>query len=598
MLGIFGSFNKFKDRLFVMKSIKQNSNQKCNTFDVNDGFLAASWLANAPLSGTRMLDCQYDIALFSGDIIGFKSIPWNDILSIFRDGKHERLESYNGNFSIAYYNKEKRILMLASDRRSQHALYYGAFETSFAYSTEMSTFCRILQEKAVFNEEWLYDYLYFNYPVRQTTFIKNIYRMAPASILTFDFNTSKTMIQKYCEMFSRTPMLLQKPKSFELAFDTFKKNVVPYFSGSNEIACALTGGWDGRTMLAFAPEREKVTAYTYGVEGCRDLEAAAITAKKLNIKHKAIIFGNDFIEKLPDYIYDTIFLSSGLEKALRATLKYVYEQITNKSKELPLIISGIGLDGIFRGHSMIPAIVSNDMAVIFRSGYIDIRKEFWSFVFEDRFNSFKENIIDKLDYLRETFGDFKTPDHHILFKLYVTHPELFGGELKIAENYTTLRIPTWNDEVIALALSIKESALSYSEFTEHKRGDPSEVLLQSYLIKNAWPQLGKIPIETARPDIALKSSILRRQYRIYRGVGKRIKKIYKNISPLENWEQWLTVKQKEFVNDLFFSNSSHINNYISKKFVKNVLVDKNMHWIGKLLTIEILLRLISRNWQK
>jgi hypothetical protein len=42
--------------------------------------------------------------------------------------------------------------------------------------------------------------------------------------------------------------------------------------------------------------------------------------------------------------------------------------------------------------------------------------------------------------------------------LYVTHPELFGGELKIAENFTTVRVPSWDAHILDLAFSIKESS--------------------------------------------------------------------------------------------------------------------------------------------
>jgi asparagine synthetase B (glutamine-hydrolysing) len=596
MLGIFNLDLNSSETQFILESINLLSLFKLKAVRLDNGCVAVASLPNTPLNGERLYNEDNDVISFSGDLVGVKSIPWEDILNIFRKKEYEKFKEYQGNFAIGHFNKEQKRVTLISDRRSQQPIYYKIYNNGFVYSTEMSTFCR-LADPASFNEKWLYDYFFFNYPLHQTTFLKDTFRMPPASVLCYDFQSSKISLSKYAEAFRKKSVLMEKPRSFEFAANIFKEKIPLYFEGSDQTACALTGGWDGRTMLSLAPDTDKIVTYTYGVPGCIDLKDGTKTAKKANVRHLKIYFNEDFEKELPNHMINAVFLSSGLEKIKRATVLYVYQTLTNYGERFPLTISGIGLDGILKGHSYTPSIVSSHMAELFRRGKADPNQDFWSDVFLNDYSHFRENINDKLSFLQENFGIFTSSEHHLLYKLYITHPELFAGELKIAENFTTVRVPAWDPDILDLAFSIKESALSFSEFTGHIRGSKSEQVLQSYILKQTSPLLASIPILNTRPDIMLKNRYLYEIYRIYRGIGNRLRYLTTPKSPLENWDYWLNVVQKPFIDDLIFSHSSLLKEYITDDFLKKVRENRDMHWIPKLATTEIILRLIRKKWQ-
>lgn len=596
MLGIFNLDLNSSETQFILESINPLSSFKLKTVSLNKSCVAVASLPNTPLNGERLYNEDNDVISFSGDLVGVKSIPWEDILNIFKKKEYEKFGAYQGNFAIGYFNKEQKRATLISDRRSQQPIYYRIYNHGFAYSTEISTFCR-LPDPASFNEKWLYDYFFFNYPLNQTTVLKDTFRMPPASMLHYDFQSSKISLLKYAETFRKKPVLMEKPRSFELAAKIFKEKIPQYFEGSDQIACALTGGWDGRTMLSLAPDTDKIVTYTYGVPGCIDLKDGTKTAKKANVRHLKINFNEDFERELPNYMINTVFLSSGLEKIKRATMLHVYQTLTNYGERFPLTISGIGLDGILKGHSFTPSIVSSDIAELFRQGKTDLNQDFWSDVFLNDYSHFADNIKGKLNFLQENFGIFTSSEHHLLYKLYITHPELFAGELKIAENFTTVRVPSWDSDIINLAFSIKESALSFSEFTGHIKGSKPELELQAYILKQTSPLLATIPILNTRPDILLKNRYFYEIYRIYRGIGNRLRYLYTQKSPLENWDYWLNVVQKPFIDDLIFSHSSLIREYITNDFLKKIRKNRNTHWIPKLATAEIILRLIRGKWQ-
>ena len=597
MLGVFGGLPPSLDKSVLLKTIDPLSHLVLLSRDVEDGFLAASFLAATPLPGERLLEEGDHIVMLSGDLVGTPTIPWQQILNVVKNGDHKSLRAYRGNFALAHYHKAEKTVTLVSDRRGQHPVYYRTGPLSFAFSTELATFCR-LKEQPVFNENWLHEYFFFNYPVGQTTALRGVNRLPPATVLRFSLRDSTASWSTYADVFQPQPRLLGSPRSYELATALFKERIPANFQGADSIACALTSGWDGRTLLAFAPDRQKVLTYTYGVKGCQDLREAESTAHKVGVRHRKILFDEEFVRRLPQLMTDTVYLSGGSEKILRSTLLHVYHNLTDAGTKLPLTISGIGMDGIWRGHSQPPAIVSADMADVFRSGVPEIREPFWSDVFPDHFSDFKEGIQEKLSYLRRTFGDFRSPGHHLLFKLYVTHPELFGGELKIAEHFTTVRVPAWDPDLIDLAFSVRESGLTFSELAGHQRGDISEVKLQAHVLRQVSPLMARIPVGSTRPDIVLQGRLCRSAYGIYRRMTNRMKALTLSYSPLEDWGNWLNIVHRDFIDSLIFSDSSLLSDHVGKGFIEHVRQSGDIHWIGKLATAEIVLRLVKNGWQK
>jgi asparagine synthetase B (glutamine-hydrolysing) len=597
MLGILGEISRSVDQPALLGTINPLSSAVIHSLDLEAGWTAASSLGTAPLAGERILETEDDVLAFCGDLVGTAAIPWNDILTIFRNGDFAQFGRWRGRYALSRYKKKEKVITLISDRRSQQPLYYMALPGAFCYSTELSSFCR-LPLPMEFDVQWLFDYFYFNYPVGKTTFLKGVVKLPAASVLEYSLAASTVKLSRYAEIFRPKSHLLAAPESFERAVSVFRERLPPYFRGPQEIACALTSGWDGRTILALAPDRSRLTTYTYGVPGCQDLRDARTTAKKLGVRHVSISFGEDFSNRLAEAMIDTVFLSSGAEKILRASLLYAYRTLTADGTQFPLIISGIGMDGIFRGHSLPPAIVSRDLADVFRSGREALREPFWTSVFPDRYPLFRESILEKMDGLRTAFGEFRSPRHHLLFKLYVTHPELFGGELKIADNFATVRVPAWDDDLIDLAFSIKESGLSFSEFSDHRRGDKTEVRMQAYVLERISPALARIPIGKTRPDILGKGSFSYQAYRLYRGLVNRFKVLTSHYSPLEDWEKWLNISHRGFLDDLVFSPRSRIRDHVGREFLADVERSRDIHWLGKLGTAELILRLIEKNWQK
>jgi len=595
MLGIIDSHHMDYDKQLLSESIDLLSLHKAKTINFQGGFVSVSSLQRSPLKGERWVEQEDKIFCFSGDLADLPELPWKEIINAIKQKKYEKFKDYQGIFAITCIDKKNKQVTIVSDRRAQHPIYYKTLERGFVFSTELSTFCRF-NEQAQFNRNWLYEYFFFNFPVGETTFIKKVNRMPPATVLEFDYHKLKVSFTTYDDIFRRKTKLLEGDEGFKKATDIFHERIPQYFKGADEVACALTDGWDGRTMIALAPDIAKVVSYTYGVPGCEDVKGGSRTARLAKIKHKKILFNDEFTRKFPSYMAKTIFMTSGIQSIARCTLLYAYEQLTDSGKNFPLIISGISLDQLFRSPISIPMPISKDIAEIFRTGKLVFRKDFWDFVFKEKLDDFYEKISSKINLLKELFGEYKSSEHHLLYKLYVQAPHYFGGELKIAENYSTLRVPSWDTHIIDLAFSIKESALSFSTFEKRRGSSQSAFELQSYILTKLSPRFSKIRVRNTRPDIILKHNLYYKGYMLYRLILNKANYFLNGKAPLEDWHKWLSIEHKNFIDELIFSKNSLINEYISKEFRNKIQSNRDTYWIGKLATVEIILRLMKSRW--
>ena len=139
----------------------------------------------------------------------------------------------------------------------------------------------------------------------------------------------------------------------------------------------------------------------------------------------------------------------------------------------------------------------------------------WGDVFGDDLRLFADHIVETNCLLERRFGKFTSSAHHFLYSLYMIGARYFGGEMKIADNFTTWRVPAYDTKIIEYGFASELSMLGYSQFLpEHTRGARCEMVMQSYLLTRKAPHLAKIPIVSARPDCVLAGDLFHFMYRV------------------------------------------------------------------------------------
>jgi len=599
LIAILDKRNRRGDLEKALWTIDYLSNCKTKIVESGNTAMGIAWLKNDLFGDERFFENERFICALTGDLIGFQSVPWAEVIEGITEAKYSNLRNLKGVFAIAVFDKKENNLYTISDRRSQYPLFYSITDTGIVLSSTISTFCQN-SFKTQFNPEWLYEFLYFNYPVGQTTPLKNVSRIPRASALCFNLNTGRHSIQEYSQPFRKADKLLDGKEAIQKAQSVFQKQMAKHIPPNTKVAVSLTGGLDSRTVLAYSIGKGNIETYTYGIEGCNDLTVASDVAHGLGMKHHDIIFDEYFLQQLKDLIYDTVFLSGGSERITRSTLDFAYRKLTDNGNHLPVVLTGIAGDHLFRDHvkslGNIPSLISADMAGTIRNGNPCIGSEFFKKGFGSNYDSFEGYIRHSLDRLEEVYGPLNQPEPYMSFLIYEVSPKYFAGELAIASNYTTLRSPYWDDDIISLPYEISFGTIGFSESLPLK-DKYLEAVLQANLIKTnkklSRLLIRGIPIYAYSINNKFIYNLLRI---LWRGPAKIVDYVKNNSDvPLEDWRNWIKDPLGPEINKLFSKNAL-IFNYIRPEVIDISKKMDNEHWLGKFVTAEILLRLIENGW--
>jgi hypothetical protein len=599
LIAILDKENKRKDLEQSLWTIDYLSNCKTKIVESGNAAMGIAWLTNDLFGDNRYFEDDRFVCFLAGDLIGFQKAPWAEVTQSLIKTKYSKLKSLKGVFAISVFDKKENNLYAISDRRSQYPLFYSRAESGIVFSTTISTFCQDSFKKP-FNPEWLYEFLYFNYPVLRMTPLKNVFRIPPASVLCFNRNTGQCLIHEYAPLFRRAEKLLHGKEAIEKAKSVFQERMSKYIPVNKKVAVSLTGGLDSRTVLAYSIGEDNVETYTYGIEGCNDLTVASDVANSLGIKHHEIIFDGIFSQRLKDLIYNTVFLSGGLERVTRSTLDFAYRRLTDNGNQFPVVLTGIAGDHLFRDHvkslGNIPSLVSSDMAETIRNGNCFINRDFFKGAFGSNYGLFEEYIRNSQSGLEKSYGPLNHPEPYMSYLIYEVSPKYFAGEHAIASNYTTLRSPYWDNDIISLPYEISFGTIGFSESLPVK-DKYLEAVLQVNLIR-INDKLSHLPIRNL-PLIAysinnkLIYNILRVLWRGPIKINNYIKSYH--AVDLEDWHNWIKNPLSSEVNKLL-AKDSLISNYVTHDFIEEIKNLDNEHWLGKIVTVEILLHLIEDHW--
>lgn len=604
MSGLIGIVGDGEIHAGGLESLKESVNLSGNLVERslvrNDCVFVVTFLESCPLADRRLFETSDWVVAFAGDIVDCGAIPCEEIIRSISGNEEEFFSRLDGMFAIVAFDKRERIVHIISDRRSQEPIYYLIGNCRICVSSDLPTFCR-LQNGVSFNEQWLWESLYFNFPVGDTTFLRGVKRMPPASLLRYEVSGGRCTLQQYARPFRKKDALGEGQEALDLALKVFSDRIPRYYEGADEVACSLTAGWDGRTLLAFAPAKN-VTTYTYGVDGCLDLRGAREAAKRAGVPHISIVFDDAFVRELPRWIMETVYLSSGLQNIKRSTLPYVYGRLTDFGKRFPLSISGICLGNEFRGATFVPSLISRSMVDLFTGRASAPDRRYWSEVVGDKYALFEEHIVRQINRLREAFGDWRTAEHHLSNVVYWLGPQYYSAQIKIASHFTTVRVPAWDNKIIDLAYSIQMSTLSYSPFLPRTAKESESIRMQSYILSRRSPVLAKIPVRNRRPDLRTTNAFLFHLSHIYRGIRNRALggwNYESYLPPLERWQYWLNERSRDLIDSLIFSSDSIIRGHVSVKYLTRLQEQRSDPFmIVKLATAEIVSRLIENSWRR
>lgn len=268
----------------------------------------------------------------------------------------ECLKHFNGMWSFALWDKEKKLFFFARDRFGVKPFYYYIDDTHIVFASEIKALLCDKTIKRIANEAIIYDYLTQGL-VEHTdeTFFKNIYKLEPGCFMTVNSELEINTSRYYDVVFSEATVGKLQQDDIEKFRELFNNAVSVRMRADVPIGSCLSGGLDSSAIVCCMdklldknnPDTEQHT-FSFCADDHRIDEKSYMETveKEANtISHHVYIDEKKMRDELSKLIYfqDEPFSSTGMYASY-----CVYR--TAKECGITVLLDGQGADEILCGY--------------------------------------------------------------------------------------------------------------------------------------------------------------------------------------------------------------------------------------------------------
>lgn len=235
------------------------------------------------------------------------------------------LQQLNGWFSGVLLDLRRRIAVLFNDRFGLRRIYYHEGKDAFYFASEAKSLLAVLPETRQMDERGCAELLALGCAIENRTIFKGIYVLPPASQWTAvagEIGRERYFRPEFWE----TQEVLDETSFYTALKETFLRRLPHYFSGAQAIGMSLTGGLDGRMIIASAKcPSGQLPCYTFGgtYRDCTDVVRARQVAAAAGQPHHVITVDETFYREFAKHAEESVYLSDGAMDVTGAVELYV-----------------------------------------------------------------------------------------------------------------------------------------------------------------------------------------------------------------------------------------------------------------------------------
>lgn len=224
------------------------------------------------------------------------------------------LRQLNGWFSGLLIDLRRKQAALFNDRYGLRRIYVHENESGLYFASEAKALLKALPHLRTLDERGLGELIGCGCVLQNRTIFSGISLLPGGSRWTF--NPGRPLQKQFyfaADEWERQPRL-SPADYYERLRTIFPRVLKRYFRGSQPIGMSLTGGLDGRMIMAWAPSAPgELPCYTFGgsYRECTDVLAARRVAQVCRQPHQVIPVNGDFIGDFPKLVERSIYLSDG-----------------------------------------------------------------------------------------------------------------------------------------------------------------------------------------------------------------------------------------------------------------------------------------------
>ena len=266
------------------------------------------------------------------------------------------IDTWNGMFAVAAWNRNEKTLVLIRDRMGVKPLYYFYDGTTFLFASEIKAILASGLVRRAINPQALWDYLTFRFVPGPETIWKGIRKLPPAHFLEFSGSHEpvETRYWKSDAYFAEHAdnRLDEKQRDSEFA-DLFLDAVKLRLEASDvPVGVMLSGGLDSSSVAAAAIELGHRNFHTFSVgfeQGgyYSELPYARQVAEHVGANYHEVVIGQkEFLAMLPDLVYYSDEPLADLAAIPLLAVSRLAQQ------NVKVVLSGEGSDEILAGYDL------------------------------------------------------------------------------------------------------------------------------------------------------------------------------------------------------------------------------------------------------
>jgi asparagine synthase (glutamine-hydrolysing) len=235
-------------------------------------------------------------------------------------------EKLNGWFSGLLVDLRHRQTVLFNDRYGLNRIYIHEQGERLFFSSEAKSLLAVVPALRELDPRGLAEWFSCGCALGNRTLFRGVYLLPPGSTWIFSADGAMKK-QSYFNPAAWESQRALSPTEFsEKLQQTFPRVLDRYTNGSRPVAMSLTGGLDGRMIMAWArPHRGQLPCYTFNgsYRDCADLRVARKVAAACSQPHQTISVGDEFLAQFPRLAEQTVCITDGAMDVTGAAELYV-----------------------------------------------------------------------------------------------------------------------------------------------------------------------------------------------------------------------------------------------------------------------------------
>jgi asparagine synthase (glutamine-hydrolysing) len=224
------------------------------------------------------------------------------------------LEKLNGWFSGLLIDLREQKIVLFNDRYGLGRIYFQENADGFYFSSQAKSLLSILPETRRLDAKSLAESLSCGCVMQNRTLFNGVSLLPGASAWSFSNDEPLKRETYFRKEAWENQEVLPNDQYYENFRETFTQLLPKYFPQNNRVGMSLTGGIDGRMIMAWSGNPpQTLPCYSFGgpYRECADVRIARRVARVCRQPYEVIPVGNEFLTRFSVLAAKAVYISDG-----------------------------------------------------------------------------------------------------------------------------------------------------------------------------------------------------------------------------------------------------------------------------------------------